>query len=135
VVHILLIEDNPGDVMLVERALQEHRIVHELHVIRDGGEAIAFLGRMGKRGGEPCPDVLLLDLNLPKVEGPEVLMEFRKHPECLHTPVIVVTSSSTQRERAQMAGLGVSRYFQKPADLDEFLKLGAVVQQVIEQSA
>ena len=81
--HILLAEDNFGDVLLVEQALTEHQIDHELHVVKDGDEALQFLDRMGEAGGPPCPDVLLLDLNLPKVEGPQVLQEFRKHPAAL----------------------------------------------------
>ncbi len=134
-VNILLVEDNPGDILLVQHALKEYRIVHQLHIIRDGAEALAFLARMGLPSEEPCPDVLLLDLNLPKVEGPRVLTEFRKHPECEHTPVIVVTSSDAQKDRRQMADLGVSRYFKKPSDLDAYLRLGSVVREVIEEAA
>jgi CheY-like chemotaxis protein len=131
VLHILLAEDNPGDVLLVREALAEHRIAHELHLVRDGGEALAFVAQMGQRGGTPCPDLVLMDLNLPKVDGSEVLSEFRKHPACAHTPVIVVTSSDAQRDRARMAGLGVTRYFRKPSDFNAFLKLGEMVREVV----
>jgi CheY-like chemotaxis protein len=133
VVHILLIEDNPGDVLLVKRALQEHRIAHDMYVVRDGGEALDFVARMGRPGEAPCPDVLLLDLNLPKVDGPEVLGEFRKHPDCANTPVIVVTSSDRQEDRIRMAGFGIAHYFKKPIDLEAFLKLGSVVRDIIER--
>lgn len=132
--HILLAEDNLGDILLVQRALKEHHIEHELHVVRDGGEALAFVAHMGQPGETPCPDIVLLDLNLPKVDGPTVLKEFRKHPACARTPVIAVSSSDTQKDRAQMAELGVDRYFKKPSDLNAFLLLGAVVREVMARA-
>jgi len=109
--------------------------VHELHVVRDGGEALAFLARMGLPDGPPCPDVVLLDLNLPKADGVEILAEFRRNPACAHTPVIAVTSSDTPKDRSQMAALGVNRYFRKPSDLEAFLELGATVREVVELSS
>ena len=130
--HILLAEDNAGDIFLVQRALEEHGISHELHVVRDGAEALDFIACMGKPGGVPRPDLVLLDLNLPKADGSEVLFEFRKHPECVETPVIVVSSSDAEKDRVRMAELGVAHYFRKPSDFDAFLKLGAVVREVIE---
>jgi CheY-like chemotaxis protein len=131
-VQILLVEDNLGDILLVQRALEEHGIAHEMHVVRDGAEALAFLSRIGQPGGTPCPDLLLLDLNLPKVEGPAVLRQFRAHAQCATTPVIVVTSADTAKDRARVAELGVDRYFKKPSDLDAFLQLGAVVREVTQ---
>lgn len=122
--HILLAEDNFGDVLLVRQALTEHRIHHELHVVKDGDEALQFLDRMGETGEPPCPDVLLLDLNLPKVDGPQVLQAFRKHPACAKTPVVVVTSSDAPADRKRAAALGATAYFRKPYDLSEFMKLG-----------
>ncbi len=134
--HILLAEDNVGDILLVQEALQEHRILHKLHVVQDGAKALNFITRMGQPGELPCPDLVLLDLNLPKVDGPQVLSAFRKHPECGLTPVIVVTSSDAQKDRARVAELGISRYFKKPSDFDAFLQLGAVVREVVgERSA
>jgi CheY-like chemotaxis protein len=129
--QILLAEDNPGDVLLVRQALEAHHIPHELHVVRDGGEALDYLTHMGKSNEPPCPDLVLLDVNLPKADGTEILTEFRKHPDCKHTPVIVVTSSDTQKDRARMSELGVLYYFKKPSDLDAFLKLGALVREVV----
>ncbi len=131
--QILLAEDNPGDVLLVQEALQEHQIEHQLHVVEDGAKALEYLSQLGKSTGAPCPDVLLLDLNLPKVDGTQVLAEFRKHPECVHMPVIVITSSGAQRDRARVSELGVARYFKKPSDFDEFLRLGAVVREVVAE--
>jgi CheY-like chemotaxis protein len=132
---ILLAEDSLGDILLVRRALEEHNIAYELHVVRDGEEALAFVARMGEPDGVPCPDLVLLDLNLPKIDGHEILSEFRKHPRCAHTPVVVISSSDASRDRARMAGLGIASYFRKPSDLQAFLQLGAVVRKVIEASA
>jgi CheY-like chemotaxis protein len=133
VLHILLAEDNRGDVLLVREALQYHHIEHELHIVSDGAQAITFVSRMGKSEESPCPDVILLDLNLPKADGAQILGEFRKHPECVTTPVIVVTSSGADRDRQRMAALGIKHYFQKPADFDGFMRLGAVVREAVEE--
>ncbi len=133
--RILLAEDNPGDVLLVQQALEEYHIDHELHVVRDGGEAMEFLAHMGEPGEAACPDIVLLDLNLPKVDGHQVLSEFRKHPSCTHTPVIVVSSSDLPKDRARVAALGISRYFRKPSELDAFMLLGSVVREVAEGSS
>ena len=133
--HILLAEDNFGDVLLVERALTEHQVDHELHVVKDGDEALQFLDRMGEAGEPPCPDVLLLDLNLPKVEGPQVLQQFRKHSACAQTPVIVVTSSDAPRDRRRVEALGATAYFRKPSELSEFMRLGALVKELADGRA
>lgn len=130
-IRILLAEDNVADVILVQHALAEYRIAHELHLAKDGAEALAFLARLGRPGQPPCPDLLLLDLNLPKVDGAQVLTKFRQHPECARTPVIIVTSSDAERDRARLAALGIARYFRKPTDLAAFLPLGAVVREVV----
>jgi chemotaxis family two-component system response regulator Rcp1 len=127
---ILLLEDNPGDILLVQKALQKHHIRHRLHVIRDGEEALAYVARIGEPGGEPLPDLVLLDLNMPKADGAEILSAVRRHPGCARVPVIIVSSSATLRDQARMAQLGVARYFRKPFDFDEFMQLGAVVREV-----
>ena len=131
--HIVLAEDNRADVFLVRQALEEHQIEHELHVLQDGAEATTFVASMGKSGFPPCPDLMLLDLNLPKGDGSEVLAEFRKHPECARTPVIVMTSSGAPKDRERMWKLGITRYFRKPSDLAAFMELGAVVREVMQQ--
>ena len=132
--HVFLAEDNRGDILLVRQALSAHAVPHELHVVRDGGEALEFVARMGKPGAEPCPDIILLDLNLPKVDGPAVLMEFRKHPQCANTPVVVITSSDRPRDRELMSAFGVAYYFRKPSDLGEFMELGLVVSRLLKQA-
>lgn len=130
--HILLAEDNRGDVVLVRKALEQHHIEYELRVVRDGEEALRFVSCMGTPDGDPCPDLMLLDLNLPKVDGAEVLREFRGHPQCEQTPVIVITSSDSSRDHALVAAIGVTRYFRKPMDYDHFMQLGAVVKEVVK---
>jgi CheY-like chemotaxis protein len=129
--QILLAEDNPGDVLLVAAALEEHHIEHELKVAHDGEEALAFFAHMGEPDSSPCPDLMLLDLNLPRLDGFEILTEFRKHPQCAHTPVIIVSSSNTPTERRRMAELGIVQYFQKPGDLDAYMELGAIVRKTM----
>lgn len=133
VLHILLAEDNRGDILLVREALQEHQIEHKLHIVEDGHKALEYVVRMGKLNEEPCPDVMLLDLNLPKADGPTVLSAFRKHPEGERTPVIVVTSSDSPKDRARMKELGISYYFRKPSDFTSYMQLGAVIKKVVER--
>lgn len=130
--NILLAEDNRADVMLVQQALEEHGVQHDLHVVRDGEEAIEWVNHIGQPGYGECPDLLLLDLNLPKADGMEILKEFRKRRDCVETPVIVVTSSSSAKDRARTAALGVNYFFTKPSDFDEFMKFGMLVQQVLQ---
>ena len=131
---ILVAEDNRGDVFLMREALLAHGIEHDLFVLQDGAEALAYMDRMGKSPDAPCPDVFLLDLNLPKVEGHQLLTRFRGHPLCQDTPVIVVTSSDAPRDRERAALLGAARYFRKPSDIDEFMQLGAVIKEVVHRT-
>ncbi len=114
-----------------QQALDEHQVECKLHMVNGGAQAIDFISHMGRPENLPCPDLMLLDLNLPKIAGPQVLTHLRKHPKCARTPVIVVTSSNAQSDRARMAELGISRYFRKPSDFDAFMQLGAVVREVI----
>ena len=130
--NILLAEDNLGDVLLVQEALAAHNISHEMVVVRDGGEALQFVAQMGTNGNAPCPDLMLLDLNLPKVDGPAILAEFRKHPQCVQTPVVVISSSDAPKDRERMNALGVAHYFRKPSDLEAYLELGSVVKGLLE---
>lgn len=133
--EILLVEDNPGDALLVKTALASHHIDHNLHLVRDGEEVIDYASNMGASIQSPYPDLILLDLNLPKADGATLLLEFRKHAECVNTPVIVVTSSDTPKDRARMTALGIAHYFKKPFHFQEFLKLGAIVLEVLESRA
>ena len=98
-IRILLAEDNQADIVMVREALKAHKIPHELDVVLNGEEALSFIVRMAKTDEHPCPDILLLDLNLPRADGLEVLREFRRRPECAGIPVIVISSSNAPRDR------------------------------------
>ncbi len=128
-IRIFLAEDNPADVDLVREALREHQIEHELWLAPDGQVAKRFIERMGATPESPCPDLIMLDLNLPLVSGHELIALFRQHPRCIHIPIIVVTSSDSRIDREKTAKLA-ARYFRKPSELGEFLELGAVVREV-----
>lgn len=130
-IQILLAEDNRGDVLLVRQALREHGIEHEMHLVEDGEQAIAYVSRIGEDEGVPRPDLILLDLNLPKADGPQILDELRRHPSGEGTPVIVLTSSDAQKDRTRMTEMGIARYFRKPSDFDQFMELGAVIREVV----
>ncbi len=132
-IRIFLAEDNPGDVELVHEALREHGISYTLSLASDGREAKHFIERMGTASDAPCPDVLLLDLNLPKTDGHELLALFRSHPQCAGVPVVIVTSSNARKDRERAAALGAARYFRKPLELSEFLELGAVIRELVEE--
>ena len=132
---ILLAEDNPSDVLLVRHVLQEHHIPNELHVIQDGAEAIRSLSRIGAPNGLPRPDLLLLDMNLPKIDGPQFLSEFRRHPLCGTVPVIVISSSDQPRDRSRVEPFGVTHYFKKPANYDQFLELGLLVKAAVQENS
>jgi chemotaxis family two-component system response regulator Rcp1 len=130
-IQILLAEDNRADIVMVREALKAHKIAHQLQIAADGEEALAFIRRMGKPDEPPCPDILLLDLNLPKADGLDVLREFRQHPECAATPVIVMTSSNAPRDREAAVALDVTRYFAKPMSYEAFIQLGRIIREVL----
>ena len=130
-IRILLAEDNRADIVMVGEALRAHKIAHELHLAVNGEEAMAFIARMGKPDEPPCPDILLLDINLPRVDGLEVLREFRRHPACANTPVIVISSSNALRDREAASALDVTRYFAKPMNYEEFIQLGQLIKEVL----
>jgi CheY-like chemotaxis protein len=131
--RIFLAEDNPGDVELVREALREHHIEHELTLARDGMAAKSYIERLAAAPDSPLPDLLLLDLNLPKAEGHELFSMFRANPRCTHTLVIVVTSSNAPRDRERAEALGAAHYFRKPSDLAAFLELGSVIRKLAEE--
>lgn len=122
---IFLAEDNLGDVFLVKQALLEQGIAFRMIVAEDGPNARTLLDQFGEE--LPCPDLLLVDLNLPKMEGRELVELFREHPICSSVPVIVISSSQALKDRLWAAEAGVSHYFRKPSDLEEFMKLGGIV--------
>jgi CheY-like chemotaxis protein len=134
-VSILLIEDNPADVFLVEEAIKTEELSYRLTHAADGERAIALVRQLEEDESLPCPALLLLDLNLPRKSGDEVLERLRASERCKNIPVIVLTSSDSAADREKARRLGANAYFRKPSDLDEFLRLGAVIKQVLADAA
>jgi two-component system, chemotaxis family, response regulator Rcp1 len=120
-VEVLLVEDNPGDVRLTQEALKEGRVMVNLTVAADGVEAMEILNRKGPYREKPRPDLILLDLNLPKKNGREVLLEIKADAELRRIPVIVMTTSKAEQDIHRAYNLNANCYITKPVDLDEFL--------------
>jgi CheY-like chemotaxis protein len=120
---ILLVEDNLGDVRLTREALREADVAVELTAVPDGEQALAFLRAEGEHAGATRPDLILLDLNLPKKNGLEVLEEIKRDPALRSTPVIMLTTSSSARDVEASYDRGVNCYVVKPLDLDDFTRL------------
>ncbi|HEV2889295.1 MAG TPA: response regulator [Frankiaceae bacterium] len=120
-IDILLVEDNPGDVRLTREALRRGRVANTLHVVGDGDEALEFLRREGRHGDKPRPGLVLLDLNLPGLDGRDVLAEVKSDPDLRSIPVIVLTTSSADRDVARSYDLGANCFVSKPVSLDAFL--------------
>lgn len=120
VIDILLVEDNPGDVELVRESLNEGKIRNELHVASDGVEAMDLLKR-GRFGNGQCPDLILLDLNLPRKSGREVLQEIKTDPGLKLIPVVVLTSSKAEEDILKSYNLHANCYVAKPVDLEQFM--------------
>lgn len=121
-IHILLVEDNPGDVGLIRIAFQEGKIRNQLSVVKDGEEAIMFLERTGPFTNAQRPDLILLDLNLPKKDGRQVLTEIRENPELTTIPVIVLTTSDAEADVYKAYKLHANCYLTKPIDVNDFLE-------------
>lgn len=120
-VEILLVEDNPGDVRLTREALRENKVNNNLHVAADGVEALAFLHREGKYAAAPHPDLILLDLNLPRKDGREVLAEIKSDERLRRIPVVILTTSDSERDIVTSYNLHANCYITKPVDLEQFL--------------
>jgi CheY-like chemotaxis protein len=121
-INILLVEDNPADVRLTEEALKEAaNAATKLHVAMDGAEALEFLHRRGEHAGAPRPDLMLLDLNLPRVDGRQVLEEVKTDPDLRRIPVVVLTTSPSEDDIIHAYDRHVNSYIRKPVDLDRFL--------------
>ncbi len=120
-VHVLLVEDNPADVRLTREVLAEGRIVNTLHVVGDGEQAMDFLRRKGPYASTPRPHLILLDLNLPRRDGREVLAEIKSDPDLMVIPVVVLTTSRSDRDILESYSLHANCYISKPVDLLQFM--------------
>ena len=120
VADILLVEDNPGDVRLTLEAFKEGKMINNVNVVKNGVEAMAFLRREGEYSNAPQPDIILLDLNMPKMDGREVLAEIKKDESLKHIPVIVLTTSKAEQDILKSYDLYANCYITKPVDLDQF---------------
>ena len=120
-IEVLLVEDNPGDVRLTREALKEGKVRNNLHVAADGVEALRFLRREGDHRNAVRPDLILLDLNLPRKSGREVLVEIKADPDLRRIPVIILSTSASDDDVASAYDLAANCYVTKPVDLDEFI--------------
>jgi CheY-like chemotaxis protein len=121
--EILLVEDNPGDVRLTIEALKEGKVRNHLRVVNDGVEALDYLHQRGAYADAVRPDIILLDLNLPRMDGREVLEEIKRDPKLRRIPVVVLTTSSSEEDILRSYDLHVNCYITKPVDMDQFIRV------------
>lgn len=121
--EILLVEDNPGDARLAQEALKEGRMTSRLKVVVDGVEAMSFLRREGQYQGSPRPNLILLDLNLPRKDGRQVLAELKADEDLRRIPVVVLTTSQAEQDIMRSYDLHANCYITKPVDLDRFISV------------
>ena len=122
-IEILLVEDNPGDVDLAREAFENGKVHNSLHVVLDGEAAIMFLRRQGTFAAAPRPDLVLLDLNLPKKDGREVLAEIKADESLMRIPVVILTTSAAEEDVLESYNLHANCYITKPIDLNQFMKV------------
>ena len=122
-VEILLVEDNPGDVRLTIEALKEAKVLNKLMVVKDGVEALSLLRQEGQYAQVPPPDLILLDLNLPKKDGREVLAEIKNDDKLKHIPVVILTTSRDEQDVLKSYNLHANCYISKPVELDQFVRV------------
>ncbi len=127
-IEILLVEDNPADVRLTIETLKDEKICNNLHVVNDGEEALQFLRRQGKHSGAQRPDLILLDLNLPKIDGRQVLKEIKTDDKLKAIPVVVLTVSKAEEDVIKSYNLHANCYITKPVDLEQFSKVARAIQ-------
>jgi DNA-binding response OmpR family regulator len=128
---IVLLEDSPTDVFLVREAIAAHGLDVDLAIMEDGEKAATFLARIDTDEDAECPSLFLLDLNLPKTGGLEVLSRVRRSRRCANVPVVIMTSSDAEQDRGASAVLGATAYFRKPSGYEAFLKIGEVIHQLL----
>ena len=128
-IEILLVEDNPGDVELTREALNAAKVSNRLHVVDDGAEAVDFLFKRGRFADAPRPDIILLDLNLPKKDGRQVLSEIKAEPGLAQIPVVVLTTSQAEEDIVRAYQLHANCYISKPVDFNQFLRIVASIEE------
>lgn len=129
VIDVLLVEDDPGDVLMTREAFADHKLRNVLHVVDNGADAMAFLRKEGSHADAPTPDLVLLDLNLPRMDGREVLAAIKGDPELMTIPVVVLTTSEAEEDVLRSYQLHANAYVTKPVDFERFLE---VVRQIDE---
>jgi CheY-like chemotaxis protein len=120
-IEVLLVEDDPGDELMTREAFEENKIGNRLHVAHDGEEALDFLYQRGEHADAPKVDLVLLDLNLPKYDGRQVLEQIRSDPELTHTPVVILTTSSSEEDVLRSYKLHANAFVTKPVDVNQFI--------------
>lgn len=128
-IQILLVEDQPADIRLTKEILAEGKVANEVHVATDGEQAMEFLRRQGEFADSPVPDLVLLDLHLPRMDGHEVLADMKSDPDLMRTPVIILTTSSAEQDVHDAYKHRANAYVTKPIDLDEFVAAVASIEQ------
>ena len=128
-IEILLVEDNPGDVELTREALEMAKVANRLHVVDDGADAVDFLFRRGRYADAPRPDIILLDLNLPKKDGRQVLSEIKAEPSLAQIPVVVLTTSQAEEDILRAYQLHANCYVTKPVDFNQFLHIVSTIEE------
>jgi CheY-like chemotaxis protein len=128
-VEILLVEDNPGDVRLTREALKEGKVWNNLHVVEDGEAAIAFTKQTGPYANAPRPDIILLDLNLPRKDGREVLTILKADENLKRIPVVILTSSKAEEDILRAYDLNANCYITKPVDFEQFIRVVRVIEE------
>jgi CheY-like chemotaxis protein len=128
-IDILLVDDDEGDIVLAKRALENGKIYNSMHVAKDGVEAMEFLNHIGRHASAPRPDLILLDLNMPRKDGREVLCDIKRDPHLRSIPVVVLTTSDSELDIANMYDLHANCYVTKPVDLAQFTKIVKEIKQ------
>ncbi|HLK66239.1 MAG TPA: response regulator [Bryobacteraceae bacterium] len=127
-----MVEDNKADVFLIRQAIQFAHVDADVFVVHDGQVATQFVDAADRDENAPCPNLILLDMNLPKKSGDDVLKHLRNSRRCAHAQVLIVSSSESKRDREAVAGFSVAGYFRKPSEHAEFMKLGGIVKRLLD---
>jgi CheY-like chemotaxis protein len=123
VIQVLLVEDDPGDVLMTREAFEDNKVANTLHVVSDGAEALEFLRKEGQYGNAPTPDLVLLDLNLPRVDGRQVLAAVKADEELRQIPIVVLTTSEAEEDVLRSYALHANAYVTKPVDFERFIEV------------